>query len=94
MRFRRSEGIPIPRKEKKSVGRPVGWRKEDRVVTTMRVSENLKTIVDIEHKPGERACDTVERMLYERAQTIQALRKEIDSLQSQVENSLRHQGTI
>lgn len=85
VRHRRSEGIPIPRKEKRPVGRPTGWRKENGVFTTIRVSENLKVILEIERKPGERANDTLERMLYERAQKIQALRKENDSLRLLVE---------
>jgi hypothetical protein len=86
MRSRRSEGIPIPKGEKKLVGRPAGWRKENGVFTTIRVTENLKDVLNVEHKPGERFSDTIERILYERAQTIQALRKENDRLKLLVDS--------
>jgi hypothetical protein len=80
MRFRRSEGIPIPRKEEKPVGRPTGWRKEDGVFTTIRVNHDTKAMLGYEHKEGERYNDTLMRMFYERAQTIQKLRQNNDSL--------------
>jgi hypothetical protein len=36
--------------------------------------------LDWESKPGERYSDTVQRMLYEKTQKIQALTQEIDRL--------------
>jgi hypothetical protein len=80
MRFRRSEGIPIVAKIQRPRGRPLGWHKQDGVFTTIRVSDNLKEILDLELKPGERYSDTVQRMLYEKTQKIQALTQEIDRL--------------
>jgi hypothetical protein len=80
VRFRRSEGIPITRREKKPIGRPTGWRKEDVVCTTIRVSENLKIMLEYERRPDERYNDTIQRILREKMQTIQKLRQEIDEL--------------
>ena len=80
MRFRRSEGIPIPAKVEKPRGRPIRWHKQDGVFTTIRVSDFLKEILDLERKPGERYSDTVQIMLYERTQKIQALAQENNRL--------------
>ena len=83
MSYRRSPGIPSPRKEEKPVGRPVGCRKESGVYTTIRVNDNVKAILESERKPDERYNDTIERLFYEKAQTIQALRRENDELRRQ-----------
>jgi branched-subunit amino acid aminotransferase/4-amino-4-deoxychorismate lyase len=85
MRFTRSEGIPIPAKIQRLRGRPIGSHKQDGVFTTIRVSDNLKEILDWERKPGERYSDTVQRMLYERTQKIQALTQENHRLESKEE---------
>jgi hypothetical protein len=77
----------------KQRGRPKGWHKEGGVFTTIRVSENLKAILDSERKPDERYSDTVERMLYEKAQKIQALTQENDQLKLLQESlKLQHNG--
>lgn len=68
------------RSKPKARGRPMGWRKEDGVFTTIRVSENLKAILESERKPEERYSDTVERILYERTEQIKTLRQENDRL--------------
>jgi hypothetical protein len=82
MRFRRSKGIPIPIKQKRAIGRPKGWRKHNRVLTSIRVSDNLKDTLESECRPNERFNDTIERLLRERTQAIEALRKEIDTLRN------------
>jgi hypothetical protein len=87
MRFRRSEGIPIPAKVEKPRGRPIRWHKQDGVFTTIRVSDDLKEILDLEHKPEERYSDTVQRMLYEKTQKIQALTQENDRLKGLIGES-------
>lgn len=66
-------------------GRQKGWRKQGGVVTTIRVSENLKAILDSEHKPGERYNDTVERILIENTQTIDQLEWKNANLESENE---------
>jgi septal ring factor EnvC (AmiA/AmiB activator) len=70
MAIRRSEGIPRPIDEK-----------------VIRISNNLKELLESERrKEGERYTTIMERMIYERAQTIKNLRQENDSLKSLIQS--------
>jgi hypothetical protein len=66
MAIKRSEGIPRPLDEK-----------------VIRISNNLKELLESERrKEGERYTTIIERMMYERMQTIKTLRLENDRLKS------------
>jgi hypothetical protein len=70
MAIRRSEGIPRPLDEK-----------------VIRISNNLKELLESERrKEGERYTTIMERMIFERAQTIKNLRQENDDLKSLVKS--------
>jgi hypothetical protein len=70
MAIRRSEGIPRPLDEK-----------------VIRISNNLKELLEFERrKEGERYTTIIERMMYERAQTIKNIRQENDSLKSLIQS--------